>query len=106
MKINKILYTGSLALALSFSLTSCDSYLDENPDNRANVDSEDKIVSLLTSAYGQSGYAVLNEVLSDNTDDMGARYIQNDDLFTNEAFYWKDITEGSNDGIINIWSSC
>lgn len=106
MKINKILYTGSLALALSFSLTSCDSYLDENPDNRANIDSEDKIVSLLTSAYGQSGYAVLNEVLSDNTDDMGARYIQNDDLFTNEAFYWKDITEGSNDGIINIWSSC
>ena len=106
MKINKILYTGSLALALSFSLTSCDSYLDENPDNRANLDSEDKIVSLLTSAYGQSGYAVLNEVLSDNTDDMGARYIQNDDLFTNEAFYWKDITEGSNDGIINIWSSC
>ena len=106
MKINKILYTGSLALALSFSLTSCDSYLDENPDNRANLDSEDKIVSLLTSAYAQSGYAVLNEVLSDNTDDMGPRYIQYDDRFFNQAFYWKDITESDNDGVLNIWQDC
>ena len=102
MKINKILYTGSLALALSFSLTSCDSYLDENPDNRANLDSEDKIVSLLTSAYGQSGYAVLNEVLSDNTDDMGSRYVQYDNLFYRQAFYWKDITESDNDGETTI----
>lgn len=106
MKINKILYTGSLALALSFSLTSCDSYLDENPDNRATLDSEEKIISLLTSAYGQSGYAVLNEVLSDNTDDMGPRYIQYDDRFFNQAFYWEDITESNNDGVINVWQDC
>lgn len=106
MKINKILYTGSLALALSFSLTSCDSYLDENPDNRATLDSEEKIISLLTSAYGQSGYAVLNEVMSDNTDDMGPRYIQYDDRFYRQAFYWEDITEGSNDGVLNVWQDC
>lgn len=106
MKINKILYTGSLALALGMSLTSCDSFLDEEPDNRATVDSEDKIVSLLTSAYSNAGYTIVNEVMSDNTDDMGQRYIQYDDRFYRQAFYWTDITESDNDGTLRIWSGC
>ena len=106
MKLNKILYTGSLALMFGMSLTSCDSFLDEDPDNRATIKTEDQIVSLLTSAYGQNGYAVINEVMSDNTDDMGPRYVQYDDRFYRQAFYWQDISASSNDGLIQMWSDC
>lgn len=103
MKIYKILSNAALVLFAGVFMTSCDAYLDENPDNRATIDTEDKIVSLLTSAYDNSGYNVVNEMMSDNTDDMGPRYIQYDDRFVNQAYSWKDITESDNDGVLNIW---
>ena len=103
MKSYKILSTAVLALSACFTFTSCDSFLDEDPDNRATIDTEDKVVALLTSAYSSSGYTVINEMMSDNTDDMGPRYVQYDDRFISQAYHWQDITESDNDGVLNIW---
>ena len=66
MKKNNILYSIVLLAFASISLASCDSYLDKMPDNRAEVDSEDKIASLTTSAYPDHDYILLNEYMSDN----------------------------------------
>ena len=59
----------SLILASIFILIpSCDDYLDTLPDNRAELDTEDKIVKLLVSAYPNATSAMLCEYWSDNWD--------------------------------------
>jgi hypothetical protein len=51
-----ILATGLLAL------TSCDDYLDKVPDNRAEVNTEDKISKLLVSAYAGNNSNLILEM--------------------------------------------
>lgn len=41
----------SLAFAALLSLASCDSYLDELPDDRAELNTLEKTRQILTSAY-------------------------------------------------------
>lgn len=103
MKINKWLYTYGISLVMGLTVTSCNDYLDEDPDNRTAINTEEKIISLLTSAYSQGSYAIVNEVMSDNTDDMGDRYSKYDDRFVSQAFSWSDITEADNDGLTIWW---
>ena len=62
-----------------------------------------KIISLLTSAYTSHSYAIINECLSDNTDDMGPRYSKYDDRFINQAYTWNEMKESDNDGVMNMW---
>lgn len=106
MKKRNIIYTLGLAAAVCLSSTSCDSFLDEMPDNRTEINSEDKVVALLVSAYPQSGgyYAFINEIMSDNVDEMGAKaYTQYDSRFARQAYNWEEITESDNDGVDGIW---
>ena len=106
MKKSNIIYSISFAALLGLSLASCDNYLDVMPDNRTEVDSEDKVVSLITSAYPSDAfYGYLNESMSDNIDDMGERYSQYDSRFARQAYSWEDITEDDNDGVRNLWES-
>ena len=50
MKKNKI-YLLSIAFSMLALATSCDSFLDKLPDDRAEVNTDDKVTSLLVSAY-------------------------------------------------------
>lgn len=106
MKRSNLLYTLGLSLFVGLSFTSCDDFLDENPDNRTELDTEDKVISLLTSAYTSHSYAIINECLSDNTDDMGPRYSKYDDRFIKQAYSWSDMTEVDNDGVMSMWIDC
>lgn len=103
MKRSKLLYILGMSLFVGMSLISCDDFLDENPDNRTELDTEEKIISLLTSAYTSHSYAIINECLSDNTDDMGPRYSKYDDRFINQAYTWNEMKESDNDGVMNMW---
>ena len=62
MKKSNIIYSISFAALLGLSLTSCDKYLDVMPDNRTEVDSEDKVVSLITSAYPSDSFYGFTEL--------------------------------------------
>lgn len=105
MKKTNILYTVALAGLLSATLSSCDKYLDEEPDNRTTIDTADKVSSLLTSAYPQAGsYIMMNEAMSDNSDDMGSTYNNYTSRFLDESFAWKIITEEGNDGPEAMWT--
>lgn len=105
MKKKNILYTAGLMAAMCASLSSCDSFLDEMPDNRTEIDTEDKVVSLITSAYPTSAYIMLNEYMSDNTDDMGVRYANYTDRLVDQMYAWKDITEEDNDSPYQLWQA-
>lgn len=91
-----------LALALLVTANSC---LDELPDNRSKLDTDENITRMLTSVYPTTHYNVVSEMSSDNVDDCGESYDIYSTVFLNQVYHWKDITQGDNDGIENIWES-
>lgn len=90
---------------LALMLTSCNSYLNETPDNRAEIDSEAKITEILLSAYPTTYFALLTELSSDNTDDNGSTY-STINLLQQQAATWTDVTENGVDSPYNLWNSC
>lgn len=101
MKISNILLT---AATLVLGLSACDKFLDVNPDNRAQLDTPEKVVSILGSAYMKNGYPFICEMMSDNVDE----YNDNNPYtgrFLEQVWYWKDVTESNNESPERLWSS-
>ena len=83
-------------VALGALFTSCNDYLDKQPDSRQTIDSEEKASKLLVSAYPLAHPAYLFEMYSDNTDEHDNPSWTSADRFQEQAYYWKDITEIAN----------
>ncbi|WP_164126361.1 RagB/SusD family nutrient uptake outer membrane protein [Sphingobacterium luzhongxinii] len=96
--IKTLLYT-SLSMTL---FTSCEKFLDELPDNRAELDSEKKITGLLVSAYSSSAYIASTEYSSDNVDDYGFNNPYSDRL-VEQIFRWQDVIENSDESPKKVW---
>jgi hypothetical protein len=98
MKRIKILYFILLAIIGA----SCDDFLDETPDNRAEVDSQVKIRKLLVSAYSDENYALACELSSDNIEDTGESNPNTTRMYEQMA-NWEVVTEIDNDDIKGVW---
>lgn len=85
--------------------TSCQDFLDEMPDNRAELDTEDKVISLLVSAYPKNDYVLCAELSSDNADDYGESN-PNGGRFYEQLFNWIDVTESDNESPSRVWEGC
>lgn len=101
---NKIFYI-VLSIGLLGCLSSCDKTLEVLPDNRAELNTNDKIRKILVSAYPSTSYVMAAELSSDNVDDVGPVYI-NYSRFIEELYKWQESTESGNDDISRIWSGC
>lgn len=102
----KYIFLSVLATAVSVTtLSSCDDYLDTMPDNRTVLDTEDKMSDLLTSSYPSYEYTLVNELMSDNADYYGAEN-PNGGRLGDQIYFWKDVTESSNEAPSRLWSSC
>ncbi len=99
----KIYHIAFTAVASLFMLTSCNDFLDTQPDNRPSVDSESKVAALVTSAYPSNSYAFVTEVSSDNVDDYGANNPYTDRFF-DQLYAWTDLTESNNDDTERFWN--
>lgn len=104
MKYNKIIL-GVIAITAIVLMTSCDKFLDELPDNRTELNSYEKIRSLLVTAYPQNAYVMIAERSSDNVDDYGSKNPYWDRI-DEQIAYWKDITETDNEDAKSVWSAC
>ncbi|MGN0062246.1 MAG: RagB/SusD family nutrient uptake outer membrane protein, partial [Alloprevotella sp.] len=62
MKHIKMLFMGLMTIAAG----SCSDFLDHTPDERTEIDSEDKVVSLLIASYPGAAPCWLGEISSDN----------------------------------------
>lgn len=101
-----ILFFGAL-----LSLTSCEGvldsvfgdYLDKNPDNRLELDTEDKIKKALVSAYPQSSYFLLTEMASDNTDENMSTAYSAYSVTQEQNYRWQDIIGDDVDTPYDIW---
>ena len=92
-------------LAIGFALTaltSCNDYLDKTPDDRAELDTPQKIIQLLVSAYPTCNSVLLNEVMSDNVDDNGRSY--NAPIILEDTYKMEDTSEEGNDTPYYIWN--
>ena len=73
------------------ALAGCDKFLDKMPDNRAEIDTQQKIQALLVSAYPPTDYMLVTEFMSDNVDDYGNNNPYTD-RFIDQVFAWDDVT--------------
>lgn len=103
MKMNDLLKPMIGALLLS-ATTACSSFLDTVPDNRTEINSSDKITTLLVSAYPTALPVLIGEMSSDNAMDNGAQY--DADLLQGQLYLWQDVTETGYDAVSGVWESC
>lgn len=88
-----------MALAVGFS--SCNSYLDELPDDRAEVDTKQKVQDLLVSAYPYVLNDLINEMSTDNITDNGATYTT--DPLAEQIYLFEDVVADGNDAPKYVW---
>ena len=101
MKKNK-LYIASVAFAALSLVTSCDSFLDKLPDDRAEVNTEEKVTSLLVSAYPTASSNLILEWSSDNYADNGKQYSTNQDI--EQVYRFQPLTTQTNDSPKSLWN--
>ena len=82
-------------------LTGCDRFLEENPDNRVELNNPEKAAQLLTNAYSSSAYS-FTEWMSDNVSfTFGTTKLPEHD----QAYTWADFTGIDQDTPSQFWTS-
>lgn len=99
---NKLLYL-PCCLAI-VALSGCNKFLDKEPDNRAKINTPEKISQLLSTAYPQSNYQAFAETMSDNVDDIGDNL--NTDALLNDVYLFRDTKENQQDSPEAFWYAC
>ena len=91
--------------AALLGFVSCNKFLDTMPDNRAEVDTPEKVKAMLVSAYPTRHYCLFTELYSDNADD-NAKVVSNSSpgRYYEQIWNWIDITETANDSPDNVWT--
>lgn len=95
-------YIGFTIIALSMGLASCNDYLDKLPDDRAEINTVDKVSSLLVSAYPTHSANFLLWMSSDNVDDNGKLYTAQPNQ--DQMYRWEDVESEGNDDPRSLWN--
>ena len=93
------------SLLMLLGLVSCDKFLDTLPDNRTDLDSAEKIRSLLVTAYPAVDYLYFNELMSDNNENIGDNNPYTELLF-DQIYAWDDVTENWFGCPAWVWENC
>lgn len=91
------LYTLFCMMALS----SCSKYLEENPDNRAEISTVDQVATLLVSAYPDRHY-LFTEETSDNSEDRTTKESKEGQPYT-DLYFWRDPEGTGNSTPAEYW---
>jgi hypothetical protein len=99
-------------LALPLLLCSgCEAFLDTVPDDRTELDTDEKIARLLVSAYPDANYASsTNPMADDATCRVGTSprsKTSNEYVINEDAYYWGETNNPThNDSPVGFWNSC
>jgi len=88
---------------LVLGLTGCKKYLETTPDNRASLDTPEKVAQLLGTAYPQANYMAFAESISDNVDDKGRGGL---DLTVLDPYFFRDVSDNQQDSPEFYWNAC
>ena len=101
--MKKILY-GPVAVSLmALAFAGCDEYLDRLPDDRAEVNTVEKITNLLVSAYPTHSSVAILEQSSDNVTDNGTTYVAQP--WQDQIYRFTTDESESNDDPRSLWNS-
>ena len=103
----KIKYILFIAVGFIF-LPSCNKFLEKEPDNRATLDTPEKVSQLLGKAYPGANYIPFTETSTDNVGDIGSGDAGSPDLnVTNaDAFFFRDTRSINEDTPEFYWFAC
>jgi starch-binding outer membrane protein, SusD/RagB family len=89
---------GVLIIAILFS--GCDNFLEENPDNRVELDNVEKAAQLLTNAYSSASYS-FTEWMGDNVSyTFGTQKLPQHE----QSYNWEDVTGDAQDTPTFFWT--
>ncbi|MCW3088952.1 MAG: hypothetical protein JWP81_21 [Ferruginibacter sp.] len=100
--MKKLFYNISFCAVLLFG-QSCNKFLEKEPDNRAKIDTPEKVSQLLGTAYPQANYQAFAETMSDNVSDIGNGGTDN---IIHDAFFFIDTKENQQDSPEYYWYGC
>lgn len=90
-----------LVSSLILALSACDDFLEENPDNRVELNTPEKAAQLLTNAYSSAAYT-FTEWMSDNVSyTFGTTKLPEHD----QAYAWQEFTGIDQDTPSQFWTS-
>ncbi|OBX25192.1 putative outer membrane starch-binding protein [Gelidibacter algens] len=92
-----------LFVVLGASFVSCNDVLDEVPDNRASINTEEDITRLLTAAYPEAAYVSFVQPMSDIATDKGPD--ARNQRLNEEMYFWRDLNDIDSDTPTNYWNS-
>lgn len=104
MKFKKI-FTTIFAIALLFSMPSCKKYLEQTPDNRAEINTIEKLSQLVSTAYPARDYLTFTEASSDNAEDKGegiGKLFNTVDI----PYAWQDLIGDDTNSSTAYWNAC
>lgn len=108
--MKKSIYTYLIygSLAAGMLLSSCNKYLEKEPDNRTDLNTPEKVSQLLGTAYPQANYIPFTETYTDNVGDIGAGDAGSSDLNTSnaDAYFFKDTRSTQEDTPEFYWFAC
>lgn len=104
MKSNKILFIISGAI-LMLVAPSCKKYLDQAPDNRAEINTVDKVAQLVSTAYPSYDYLTFTEFSSDNAEDKGVGQGDTDEK-VDFPYAWRDVIGDGTNSSTAYWNGC
>lgn len=96
-------YTFSCSLLLLLLLSSCDKYLEKEPDNRARLTDPAKVSQLLASAYPLGNYMPFAEAMSDNAGDKGSGEA---DVTNSAPYAFENVPNTEQDSPDYYWHAC
>ncbi|MEO6000760.1 MAG: RagB/SusD family nutrient uptake outer membrane protein [Chitinophagaceae bacterium] len=88
---------------LLFLTLGCNKFLEKVPDNRALINTPQKISQLLGTAYPQANYQAFAESMSDNVTDIGDGET---DKTISDPYFFSDGHEVAQDSPENYWYAC
>jgi starch-binding outer membrane protein, SusD/RagB family len=105
---NKIIRNTIYAIAGMVLFSSCDKYLAKEPDNRASLNTPQKVSQLLGKAYPGANYIPFIETSTDNVGDIGFGDAGGADLNTAnaDAFFFRDTRSINEDTPEFYWFAC
>ena len=100
--MNKSFFTkiSILITGIAF-LTGCDNYLEENPDNRVELNTPEKAAQLLTNAYSGAAYT-FTEWMGDNVTFTTGTTKLTEHV---QLYEWEEVTSINQDTPSNFWTS-
>lgn len=99
-----------MSCVLLVSTSACNKFLDKEPDNRAQLNSPQKVSQILASAYPKANYQEMAEVSSDNVGDIGINALDVPDwvVLLADLYFYRDAKgSGTNeDTPEGYWFGC